>query len=297
MRFALLLLLLLSSLAARAESVAEIHSERPFGYFVGDLIHAWVDIRASADAELQAASLPSPGPLTISLDLRDVALEPLGDDGGKLWRLHLTYQNFYVSLDVRDIKIPGFALILSHPAGNETLQIPAWSVGVAPLREVTPTKAAEAVDYLRPDGAPPKIDEARPKRVAAILAAATLLAFAAVARDRGWPPFHLRRARRFARLARRLGAQARHACADEEIRAATQSLHRAIDATAGRSILGHDLGAFLIAHPQYAPLEAPLRRFFTASERLFFGGAREKDHDVGGLARLAGALAERERAT
>lgn len=296
MRMAMLLLSLLLSCAAARAATAEIHSERPFGYFVGDLIHAFVDIRADVDAELRTASLPSPGPLTISLDLRDIRLEPVAAAEGRRWRLHLTYQTFYVSLDVRDIKIPGFTLILARPGGDAPLSVPAWSVGVAPLREVTPTKAQEAVDYLRPDGDPPRVGERDRERSTIAFAAATLLALILVARDRGFPPFHQRPARRFARLARRLGVLEWRADADERVAEAAQSLHRAIDATAGRSILAPDLAAFLDAHPQFALAEAPLRRFFDLSERLFYGGAAARDEDMAELAALARMLARRERA-
>jgi mxaA protein len=296
MRIVMLLLSLLLSCADARATTAEIHSERPFGYFVGDLIHAFIDIRADGDADLRAASLPSPGPLTISLDLHAIRLEPVADAAGRRWRLHLTYQIFYVSLDVRDIKIPGFTLIVARPGGDEPLSVPAWSVGVAPLRAVTPTKAEEAIDYLRPDGDPPRIGERERERWTFALAAAALLALLAVARDRAFPPFHLRRARRFARLARRLGVLERRPDAAAQVAEAAQSLHRAIDATAGRSILQRDLAAFLDAHPQFAPAQAPLRRFFDLSERFFFGGVAARDDDMAALAALARDLAQRERA-
>jgi mxaA protein len=69
MRFALAVLALLSiPLTASARDIAvSIRSARPFGYFVGDLIFAHVDVSAPADKEFSAASLPRPGPLNISL--------------------------------------------------------------------------------------------------------------------------------------------------------------------------------------------------------------------------------------
>ena len=110
MRTALFLLSLiaLSGPAQADEFSVQIHSEQPFGRFVGDLVRAHVDVRGSENATLISASLPHPGPLTVSLDLRDVSAEEIDEIGGKFWRIDLTYQNFYVALDVRNIEIPGF---------------------------------------------------------------------------------------------------------------------------------------------------------------------------------------------
>jgi mxaA protein len=120
------------------ETTVRIHSARPFGYFVGDLIHARIDVSAPADAVLSRASLPNPGPLTGSLDLRDVKLRETLQNGARLWRLDLTYQNFYVALDARDIEVPGFELSISTATGAQTIAVPPWRIGVSPLREVAP---------------------------------------------------------------------------------------------------------------------------------------------------------------
>ena len=75
MRIACLALMLVATLPACAqETTVRIRSARPFGYFVGDLIRARIDVSAPADAVLSRASLPNPSPLTGSLDLRDVKL-------------------------------------------------------------------------------------------------------------------------------------------------------------------------------------------------------------------------------
>lgn len=300
MRSAMLFLFLLSSLTgARAEVSAHIHCERPFGYFVGDLVHASVDIRAPSDATIRTASLPHAGSVTMSLDLRDVSLDRIdeGEGEGRRWRLRLTYQNFYVALDVRDIEIPGFALTLSRPGGDETIEVRAWKVGVAPLRAITPMKKEEATDYLRPDSPLAFVDESAPRALAFGLAAAALLGFIAVARDRAWPPFQARRTRVFAGLAWRLTAQARRAGADAEFDADVRSVHRAIDAACGRRVLAGDLDAFLGARPEFGPARHSLQRFFAASDRMFFGGdAGPRDYSLAELAALVRSLAERERA-
>lgn len=298
MRSAMLFLFLLLSFGgARAEIFAHVHSERPFGYFVGDLIHAWVDIHGPSDATIQKASLPQAGPVTMSLDLRDVALETLEETDGRRWRLRLTYQNFYVALDVRDIEIPKFTVALKRPGGDEIVEVPAWNVGVVPLRAVRPMKA-DATDYLRPDGALAFVDESSPRTLALGLAGAALLGFVAVAHDRAWPPFQARRARVFAGLARRLTARARRAGAGAEAEAADlRSVHRAIDAAFGRSVLAEDLDALLRARPEFEPARHLLQQFFAASDRMFFDrGDRRPDYSLEELGGLVRTLAHRERA-
>ncbi|MBM3551247.1 MAG: nonribosomal peptide synthetase MxaA [Alphaproteobacteria bacterium] len=295
MRIIFLVLALVAALSASAQELtARIRSARPFGYFVGDLIHARVDVSGPENAALSRASLPKPGPLTGSLDLRDVKLSESVENGARLWRLDLTYQNFYVALDARDIEIPSFDLAVSMAAGAETVKIPAWRVGVSPLREVAPQKQEEATDYMRPDGSAPFVDEATPRNLAIGAGVAALLAFAVVARDRAWPPFQQRRARVFSALANEFSK--RRAGDDGELDAAIQSVHRALDTTNGVTLLAADLPDFLRRRPEFVPLRMDFERFFSASKRRFFGGERlGDDFRAAQLAQFVSALARRER--
>ncbi|HEY8125790.1 MAG TPA: nonribosomal peptide synthetase MxaA [Methylocystis sp.] len=272
-----------------------IHSARPFGYFVGDLIYARIDVSAPGDAVLSRASLPNPGPLTGSLDLRDVKLSETSENGARLWRLDLTYQNFYVALDARDIEIPGFELSISTAIGAQPVIVPARRVGVSPLREIAPQKQEQASDYLRPDGSSAFVDEATPLNLAIGAGAAALLAFVLVARDRAWPPFQQRKGRVFSSLAREISR--RRGADDANLAAAIQSVHRALDLANGATLLSGDLPEFLCRRPEYAPLRVDFERFFVSSKRLFFEDESSKDDDAAEqLARFVSALARQERA-
>ncbi|WP_363345548.1 nonribosomal peptide synthetase MxaA [Methylocystis echinoides] len=270
----------------------KIHSARPFGYFVGDLIHARAEIVGPAEATLFASSLPRPGPLGISLDLKDVGVRTTADGSQRRWEIDLVYQNFYVALDVRHIEIPPLDLRFD----DETVTVPAWSVGVAPLREIAPAKQDRAEDDLRPD--PPVVfaDETRPKRLALSFAALSLLALAAVARDRAWPPFQKRRARIFNALARELATQSNSDV--RSLRRAFQSMHRAIDRANGGALLAEDVSAFLSRRSEYAALKPSFDRFFSASQIAFFSakGDGADDYGFAELLKFAKALARQERA-
>jgi mxaA protein len=295
MRYSLAILMLLATLLAAdaGEIVVSVRSARPFGYFVGDLIYAHVDVSAPAGKELSAASLPRPGPLSTSLDLKDIAVEETKEGDRRLWRIDLVYQNFYVALDARNIEIPGFDLRI----GDEAVSVSAWTVGVAPLREISPAQQELAVDYLRPDGVASLVDEARPKALALALASLAILSMVAVARDRGWPPFHRRPARVFNALARDLARQAHVSRDAAAFNLALRSVHRAIDAANGASLLAEDLPSFLARRPEFAPLRSSFDRFFAISSSRFFGDRAEADaeDDFSELLRFAQALSRAER--
>jgi len=294
MRIALIMLLaLFCATPVEAEQArVTIHSERPFGYFAGDLIHARVEIITPPEANLSASSLPRPGPLGVSLDLRAASLHVRIEGANKRWDVDLVYQNFYVALDVRQIEIPAFDLRF----GEESVTVPAWSVGVAPLREIAPAKPERPEDYLRPDPPMVFVEETQPQRRALAFAALSTLLLAAVARDRAWPPFRKRRARIFNALARTLASQTR---ADASVLPqAFRSMHRAIDLANGASLLAEDVPAFLSRRPEFASLEPSFDRFFSASRGAFFSqeGEPVADYSFAELLDLAKALARQERA-
>jgi mxaA protein len=295
---ALAALFVLSLVGAAAGEVRSVRltADRSFGFFVGDVVTAHLEIVADESMSLQNASLPLVGPLDHRLDLRDLrVVEERASGGAKLWRVDVAYQIFYVALDVRDLDIPSFSLRFSGPEGAQTVSTPAWKVGVSPLREVLPQRRDDPTDYMRPDSVATPADAATPTLVATIFSTLAAGALALIARDRGWPPFQRRRARVFAVASRRIASYAR-ANSEAARREALLTLHRAIDATAGRRVFAEDLDAFLAGHDEYSRLREGLAQFFAASRRLFFGAGAGEELPLAELAALARRLADCERA-
>ncbi|SDM79114.1 mxaA protein [Methylobacterium phyllostachyos] len=264
---AILFLILPAGVATAQVRSVELRVPRSFGYFLGDLLHVRADIALEPGLTVQRASLPKPGPITYWLDLRDVAVEPVPSG----LRLRLTYQSFYAALDPRRLEVPGFTIALADksPGGTTTAQaeIPPWSFGVSPLREIQPEKRDDPADYLQPDGRIRRLDPAPAATTALTLAGFGLLAFGLLAYDRAW--FGRRRGRPFATAAKRL----RHLVGTEPdgYREALRLIHRSLDETDGRRLLADDLPAFLDRHPAFRRESEALSRFFEASRRTFFG--------------------------
>ena len=275
----LVLLILVASPALAQVRGVELRVPRAFGYFLGDLVQVQADIRVDPGFTVQRPSLPKPGRVTYWLDLRAVAVEERREGDATLIRLRLTYQDFYAALDSRTLDVPGFSLTIESDGKGglttATAQVPAWKIGVSPLRAVQPERRDDPAEYLLPDGRAPRLDPQPATATALTLLTLAVLALVPLARDRAWGPFAPRRGRPFALGLKALRRVKRKARGDDLYREALLVLHRALDATAGRRVLADDLTLFLVSHPAFREQEQNLEQFFAASRRAFFGRETE----------------------
>jgi mxaA protein len=231
-----------------------------------------------------------------------VAPGPLRD-GNRLWRLSLTYQTFYAALDVRRLDIPAFTVTFASEAARSTTsaaaEVPSWPILVSPLREVQPPPVADPTEYMRPESPVPRRDPGPARALAWAFAALGLAGLALLARDRAWWPLHRRPARAFAAAARQVRRLSARSGDESAYRDALLALHRGLDRTDGRRVMGEDLPAFLARHPAYGALAQPLDRFFAASRAAFFGrdpAAARRHWPFPDLVATARRLAAAERA-
>lgn len=272
-RMALLLLAaaMLTSCPALAQlRSADLYAPRPFGYVIGDVLALTAEIALDAPYVLDPASLPQPRPLDYWLDLRDVRLKDHGIvDGVRRYTLDLVYQTFYAPLEPRRLAIPGVALSAVDGERRAAVNVPAWSFLMSPLREIISTAPGQAI-ALRPDVAPQPIPTAATMRRLIMALGLALVAFLALAWQKGWRPLGRRRSRPFARAARAIASPLTSTPDTPSYHGALLALHRAFDATAGRGVFAEDLPAFFEAHPAFRAVEAEVRRLFAASRRAFF---------------------------
>jgi mxaA protein len=293
------LVALAGAVAAQAQvKSVTLHPPRLFGYFVGDVLHAEVTVIVDKGDDLVRASVPQPGPLNDWLELIGSRFEEASVNGETAYRLYLDYQNFYPALDSRSLDMPGFALTFTSGGQPVTAQVPSWSFLISPLREVQPPARASGADYMQPDVRPPHIDLRRERLATLVLLAAGVAAFALLAYRLAWWPFLGRAKRPFTVAARRIRKLLGSGQTETGYRQALLTLHRAIDATAGRAVFAEDLPDFIDHVPAFSRLGEEFNLFFRSSRRVFFGddiaGARA-EFGIDALVRFCDRLVSAER--
>lgn len=265
------LALALLPLAASAQDL-RVENPRVHGWWLGDTLQQRVQITLPAGAALDPASLPRARAVDYWLDL--VAVER--QDRDRTVTLTLRYQNFYSALEPSQRLVPDVPLRLLD---GTPLRLPGFSYVTSPIR---PILAPSTPDQLQPDPPFHLIDT----RAAWARLAGSALALAsgllALAWHQGWFPFHARPARPLTRAARAI----RRLAPDQ----ARRALHRALDASFGRVLIGADLDRFLAQAPQYAPLSDRLRGFFAGSDAACFGLGTAPPQDIAALARDLAAI-------
>lgn len=294
----LLLLALQGPHEARGAGRVELLAPRPFGYLIGDIFTHEVMITLDPGATLETASLPRPGPRTYWLDLVAVDVRDLGaSPEARRYQLRLRYQSFYAPLEPKMLATPPLDLAVLAPDGRGSLEVPAWSFLMSPLREIVSTRAGASM-ALQPDVAPRPHDLALERGLVSASAGLALIVLAALAWLRGWRGFR-KRHRPFELAARNIAKCLAAPPKLENYLDALLALHRAFDAAAGRRLLADDLRGFIDSRPGFRSLADEMARFFAASRQAFFGTGTDgatRLLPATELDRLARRLARLERA-
>jgi mxaA protein len=289
----------LTAADAQVRSVKLVTPERLFGYFVGDVLRSEVDVTVDKGAVLNRASVPAPGDLGYWLELIDSHVEETVGSDTKLYRIFLVYQNFYPALDSRPMQIPGLALSFTSSHGTTSVEVPAWSFLISPLREVEPEAKASGVDYMQPDVTPPYYNLLHERIATFGLSAAALIAFGILAYHLALWPFGARAKRPFTEAARRIRKMLGARQDELAYRDALLALHRAVDATAGHVVFAEDLPEFLDRAPAFSRWKEEFNLFFQSSRQTFFANniaAATADLSPDGLCQFSDRLAAAERA-
>src|SRR6185503_5790485 len=188
------------------------------------------------------------------------------------------YQVFLSPPAVRTVEIPSFRLRFNGPLRSEEALVEAWPVTVAPWLplDVSPRRG---LGDLRPDRAPPLIDERAIRLRLLVCAAAALLLLGTLAVIQLGPPWRAARNRPFGRAWRELRRLPQGA-AGAPWRAACKTMHGALNRSAGEVVFESGLDRFIAGHPVFGALRDDLVRFLRLSRGEFFGDDAREAGDV-----------------
>jgi mxaA protein len=276
------MLLLVGSVAGMAaeSDVIKLRVEDPraFGHQVGDVLTRRIVIDVPRRLRLDETSLPTPGRVGQSFELRDVRHSQGPSWTGRRHVLLLRYQVFRAVEKPRVLDLPAFVLRFAGEPRGEEWRIDYAPVGLAPIAPAEPV-LRQGLGMLRPD-VPPGFIDTRGERlrvaVYGAIAAGLLIYLSYVVWGWGW---WQRRQRPFSQALRRLRAL-QGGRDGEAAHEAWRLTHAALDATAGRVMDAGSMDRFIAMTPHYAPLAEELRWFFGRSQAVFFAGEASGDGDV-----------------
>jgi mxaA protein len=264
--------------------VVRVEEPRAFGHQVGDILVRRIELDVPRRLKLDESSLPAPGRVGQSFELRAVEHSQRPGWHGRHHVLLLRYQLFRAVNQPRVLDLPAFALRFIGEPRNEEWRIDYAPVGVAPIAPPEPVPR-QGLGALRPDVAPISIDTRGERLRLAVygLVAVGMLAYLSyVVWGWGW---WQRRQRPFSQALRRVQALPGRGD-DESVREAWRAVHAAVDASAGRVMDADGIDRLVALAPAYAPLTDELRWFFGRSQAVFFAGAASGREDIDRLVAL-----------
>lgn len=250
-----------------SETRITVREPLPYGHQIGDVLTREITVYPTDGASVSLKNLPKPGRANTWLELRRI---DHGSAPGGGTRLRLEYQVTNVPDGVRTVSLPEFAVPLDNGSKVVRLPVNPSFFTIAPMTPGTVLGRDRLVE-IQDDTPAPRLDTtSAEERIRLTLLAALLPLLALIY---CWTPWErlLRPQRPFARALRE-ASRLRDAADEAFWPGALKAMHRALDATAGRTVFPGETRVLLSRQSAYAKLEADIGVWLDESRRIFFGG-------------------------
>ncbi|WP_221047572.1 hypothetical protein [Methylogaea oryzae] len=252
--------------AAAVEPVVEFFAPRDGRYVMGDSIEHTVAVTLPRGYVLESEFLPKPGAISDWLDLRRVDWDKENRGSEVRYRVRVGYRVFKGVRSAEKLAIPPLPLRF-RGANLVEAQAPEWNFVLNPIIPPnTPDNQVKVRDGL----AAPAIELGPHRMRLAALLAGVVAVLAHLARRYQVLALLFRKRGPFERAHRQLLKLARRSSDPVVYRQAFRVLHRALDETAGQTLLTGHLERFFRSQPSFVELRGELELFFARSQRLFF---------------------------
>jgi len=289
--FAIALVLGVSSVREAAADSAirrqEVRLSQAFGLLIGDKFHRDIILELESPYQLRVDALPAAGRLTHWLTLEAPGVASRKSFSTTEYHLRFTYQLINVDPEVTEIGLPGILLKIGDGSETQQTLIPAARLRIGTVSDFSQADLKPAIRPVLLNRSPSRL------LLWAVALGGALVALGLL----HWRERRGGQKRPFANLSRRLAADHVREWAAERYDETLRTVHRAFDATAGKTVFGDALDGFLAEHIAYAPLAGEIRRFFASSSNHFFRSSGQPvafDYSPSELRTFVAACAEVE---
>ncbi len=242
----------------------ELETPRNFGYSAGDIIEHRIDIRIPSGTELNTNNLPASGSLLEWLDVVNAQTIKLSNNR---YKITIQYQVYKQVKETELLEIPMFQLATTDETEIESVTIPAWQFSYHAL---IPSHINDNEIFAQPAQKPAALPIQPIVTQLFIYLGAALLCLAYILWRRGSLQLWSRRTTAFQQALRDLKQLPELTTNPDQIEQAFRLVHRALNQTAGQTVLESQLDCFYQNHPQLTAMRSDTDRFFKQSRQLFY---------------------------
>lgn len=245
----------------------ELYRERDFGFVIGDLVQHTISLSVDKPWVLDRAHLPAPGPVNPWLEIADIQVSEYPAEKTTGYTIQVEYQLYRGVRKTEEFEIPGFPLRVRDGERVVQAMTPASKITAVPL--IPPHLANEAITPRPP--VPPQLLplETHYRIMGGLVTAIVIIALLLFLRP-GFAGFR-QRSHAFAAACRLLRRPRQAPPESTEFREALQTVHRAFNQTAGKTVFASRLDRFFEENPRFSPCRADTEKFFALSRQVFFG--------------------------
>lgn len=255
-------------------TLTSVEPERDVGYTVGDILTRKLTVSVKKPYILIPESLPIVGyerrykGQLIGIDLSDLKHTEKDEGDYVTHEIELSYQVFTNNVVAKPAALPAeFLRILDTSSKKKDVfryRIPSWNFAISPISVFGQVKVEEDMSGYR---GPLLLDASKQTfRLKAFLGifALSLLALLYMLGKHAWLP------RMGGHFAKAYKIITKLPNTQSGIQHAVETVHNALNKTAGYSLFSNNLATFFAEHPNFKNIHTELNQFFELSRHVFF---------------------------
>ncbi len=255
-------------------SIQTIEPDHRVGYTVGDILSRTIILQIKKPYQLIDESLPIvgyekryKGQIT-GIDLKSITHDKEAHEDYVKHTVKVNYQIFTNSVVAKPAILPAeyLRLINLNSHGKEVVRyrIPTWNFAISPLSIFGQVKIEDDMSDFRGPLLLKATKEKQQLKISLIVLGLSLIGLLYILGKHAWLP------RMGGPFAKTYKAIRKLPANEYGLQQAVSRVHQSLNITAGQSVFGDTIDAFLVRKPTFSGLKSELEQFFSLSRQVFF---------------------------